>query len=266
MTNEQSGQRQMGLRIFPAIVFIDWYGTLSRTKFWQSIIDNRKHPLYKRFAEPVERLFIEDKEFVRAWMRGLVDDAEVVDRMRVTLPQTYRPDFIRRRLLEDVRSSSVDERMIGIVTQLRQNAYIVVASDNMQCFSEAQPAVLSGELSIDELIVSSDVGALKAEDPHRFFAGSLERFCMNVKDAILIDDCPDTCRIFENWGGTAFHFSSVDDLIRQFNLRAPHGLQIGPDCSPEHANGLFPNIDSSGHLENSNNSLGHSRAASPRVG
>ena len=112
---------------------------------------------------------------------GLVDDAEVVDRMRVTLPPTYRPDFIRRRLLEDVRSSSVvvDERMIGIVTQLRQNAYIVVASDNMQCFSEAQPAVLSGELSIDELIVSSDVGALKAEDPHRFFAGSLERFCMN---------------------------------------------------------------------------------------
>jgi FMN phosphatase YigB (HAD superfamily) len=217
---------QLGLRLFPAVVFIDWFGTLSTTKFWDSIVHNDRHPLAERMRSSLNQLFVEDKELVREWMRGNVDDKEILLHLHVTLPKRYRSDYLERKLLQDCRRSTVNSEMALLVAQLRQQAYVVVASDNMNCFWEAQPAVLSGSVTVDELVVSSQVGALKAEDPRRFFSPSLEKFGLSKTNAILIDDCPTTCRIFEDWGGTAFYFRTIGELVSEFNNRQPNGLQL----------------------------------------
>ncbi|WP_028478872.1 hypothetical protein [Nocardia sp. CNY236] len=70
-----------------------------------------------------------------------------------------------------------------------------------------RPRVLTGELRIDELIVSSSVESLKKESPDRFFGPTLDRYGLTPADAVLIYDCADTCEIFRAWGGSAYHFT-----------------------------------------------------------
>jgi FMN phosphatase YigB (HAD superfamily) len=217
---------QLKLGLFPAVVFIDWFGTLSQTRFWESITESGRHPLASQMRFLVERLFVDEKELVTDWMRGELDDSEILGQLRMNLPRGYRSDFLERRLLEDCRKSSVDSGMSELVAELRQQAYVVIASDNMDCFWRSRPSVLNGSVAVDDLIVSSQVGALKAEDPASFFAPSLERFGMSFRDAVLIDDCAKTCAIFEARGGTAFYFRGVSTLVEEINALRPRGLTV----------------------------------------
>ncbi|WP_406276597.1 hypothetical protein OH799_06075 [Nocardia sp. NBC_00881] len=72
--------------------------------------------------------------------------------------------------------------------------------------------MLTSELRIDELIVSSSVRSLKTESPDRFFGPTLDRYGRTPADAVLIDDCADTCQIFRDWGGSAYHFTEPGQL------------------------------------------------------
>ena len=77
-------------------------------------------------------------------------------------------------------------------------------------------------MRIDEIIVSSQIGCLKAESPERFFGPTLETYGLRPENAVLIDDCRDTCDRFRAWGGRAFPFSNVGRLksdLRQLPVR-----------------------------------------------
>jgi len=114
--------------------------------------------------------------------------------------------------------------MAELVRSLKRQAFVGVASDNMDCFIRATPKVLTGELAIDELIVSSEVGSLKAENPERFFGPTLERYGLEPDDAALIDDCHDTCVRFRQWGGHAFHFTDMTTLRAEIRDKWPAQL------------------------------------------
>jgi hypothetical protein len=92
----------------------------------------------------------------------------VIDSLRLQLPRGYRDDYLSRQLRRDCRGASIDPDMLQLVRELRCYAFIGVASDNIDCFFRATPTVLIGELRIDEIIVSSQIGCLKAESPERF--------------------------------------------------------------------------------------------------
>jgi hypothetical protein len=61
---------QLVLPIFDVFVFVDWYGTLSTARFWDSITTNDRHPLAFSLRGALEELFVQKKHLVRAWMRG----------------------------------------------------------------------------------------------------------------------------------------------------------------------------------------------------
>jgi len=210
MTNRAN--EQCVLSIFDIFVFFDWYNTLSTAQFWDSILANERHPLAGPLNGVLEDLFRGRKEYVGAWMRGLVTDEQVIATLNLTLPRGYRDGYLLRELLRDCRNAQIDPAMADIVRALRARAFLAVASDNMECFVHAAPRVLTGELRIDELIVSSSVGSLKKENPQRFFGPTLERYGLEPADAILIDDCADTCQIFREWGGSAYHFTEPAKL------------------------------------------------------
>ncbi|WP_216893921.1 hypothetical protein [Nocardia alni] len=203
---------QCVLPIFDVFIFFDWYNTLSTAQFWDSILGNQRHPLAGPLNGALEDLFRGRKEYVGAWMRGLVTDEQVIDTLNLTLPPRYNDGYLLRELLRDCRNAQIDPAMANIVRALRPRAFLAVASDNMECFVHAAPRVLTGELRIDELIVSSTVGSLKKENPQRFFGPTLERYGLAPTDAILIDDCADTCEIFRQWGGSAIHFTEPAKL------------------------------------------------------
>ncbi|WP_280404755.1 HAD family hydrolase [Nocardia brasiliensis] len=217
----QVRSNQFVLPFFDVFVFFDWYNTLSTAAFWDSIVLNDRHPLSAQLRDALEELFRGRKDYVRGWMRGAVTDAEVIATLNVTLPATYRDDYLLRKLLGDCKSAQIDPEMMGIVRELRQRAFLAVASDNMDCFVHAAPKVLTGELRIDELIVSSEVGSLKKESPQQFFGPTLERYGLDPARAILIDDCADTCEEFRSWGGHAFHFTTPATLRDDISSRWP---------------------------------------------
>ncbi len=198
--------------MFPIFVFFDWHNTLSTTPFWDSILGNERHPLARRLNVAVEDLFRGRKEFVCAWMRGQVTDEQVIETLNVRLPRGYKDDYLLRELLRGCRNTKIDPAMADIVRAVRDRAFVAVASDNMPCFVDAPPRVLTGDLRMDELIISSSVGVLKKESPDRFFGPTLERFGLTPADAVLIDDCADTCRIFRAWGGSAYHYTEPGRL------------------------------------------------------
>lgn len=203
---------QLVIPIFDVFVFVDWFGTLSSARFWESITTNDRHPLSSQMRTALEGLFIDRKNLVRAWMRGEVQDSEVIGSLQVRLPKRYRDDYLCRQLLRDCNAASIDPSMLRLLRELKYQAFVGVASDNMDCFLRATPAVLSGELKIDELIVSSQVGHLKAESPERFFGPTLETYGLKPRNAVLIDDCAETCERFREWGGRAFYFTDVETL------------------------------------------------------
>ncbi|WP_107661126.1 HAD family hydrolase [Nocardia suismassiliense] len=210
----QSRSDQFVLPYFDVFVFLDWFNTLSTAQFWESIVGNTKHPLSSQMRDALEELFRGRKDYVQGWMRGLVSDAEVIATLNVRLPARYRDDYLLRELLRDCRKAQIDPAMSSIVRELRPRAFLGVASDNMDCFLHAAPKVLTGELRIDELIVSSEVGSLKKESPDRFFGPTLTRYGLQPHNAVLIDDCADTCEVFRAWGGSAFHFTGDPALLR----------------------------------------------------
>lgn len=203
---------QLPLPLWGTAVFLDWYGTLSTSRFWEGITESETHPLAGRLGAAVTDLFVNRKDLLAQWMRGHLTDEEVCETLEVPLPRSYRPDFLRRSLLEDCRAATIDPDMLAIAAELRHSSYIAVASDNMSCFAEAPPAVLYHGLRIDGLLVSSEIGALKSEDPNAFFGPFLTERGLTFQDAVLIDDCANTCKIFQSLGGTGIHYTTPDRL------------------------------------------------------
>src|SRR5262249_27649712 len=73
----------------------------------------------------------------------------------------------------------------------------------------------------DDIICSSNVATLKADDPRQFFGPWLDRHGMRFTDAVLIDDRADNCAAFTGCGGTAIQWkmgaNEVSDAITALN-------------------------------------------------
>lgn len=204
---------QLVLPVYSAFVFFDWFGTVSHSRFWDDITGRPRHPLARPLRSAVEELFVNERDLVRMWMLGQATDDQVVARLDVSLPSNYRSDFLVRSLLRGCKNSDVDPTMAALVSETGEYAFTAIASDNMDCFVRATPAVLSGETRVDEVIVSSQVGAMKKDDPESFFGPTLRRYALDRSQAILIDDCLDTCHNFEAWGGRSIHFESPSQAV-----------------------------------------------------
>lgn len=209
---------QTYLPIFDTVVFFDWFGTLSTSKFWDEIIDARRHPLQRRLSERLQELFSVEKETVSLWMRGTLTDADVVECLNIPLPRHYREDYLHRALHRSCRASALRPGMAELVRSLRSRALVAVATDNMACFLAAVPTVLNDEAPVDAILSSAERRVLKAEDPQRFFAPMLDATGFVFSHAVLIDDCATTCAAFRELGGRAYRYTSVpqllDDLVR----------------------------------------------------
>jgi FMN phosphatase YigB (HAD superfamily) len=203
------------LPIFETIVFFDWFGTLSTSRFWDGITQARRHPLKRRLSERLQEFFSLEKETISLWMRGELTDADVIEHLGVPLPRHYREDYLHRALHRDCRASTVHPGMAELVRGLRSGALVAVATDNMACFLAAVPTVLDDEVPVDAILSSAERRVLKAEDPQRFFAPMLDATGFAFSQAVLIDDCVTTCAAFRELGGRAYQYTSVPRLLEE---------------------------------------------------
>ena len=226
---------QAYLPIFDAVVFFDWFGTLSTSRFWDGITQTRRHALRKPLTARLQELFTLEKQQVTLWMRGDLTDAEIVNSLNIALPRHYRQDYLHRALHRDCRAAAMRPGMAPLMRALRRHAFVAVATDNMSCFLAAAPTVLSNQAPVDAILSSSERQVLKAEDPERFFAPVFHATGLTWSGAILIDDCERTCTAFRELGGRAYHFTTVPRLLAELRCDPLPAVRL----SAQHASAAF---------------------------
>ena len=229
---------QPALPLWDKVIFVDWHGVLSKDPFWMSILHKRKHPLHQRLSESVEKLFSQNDALICDWMRGNVKASEVIDSMELVLNNQYNPDYLVRKLVEDCQLMRTNATLINLLRKAQNNgAFIVLATDNMDCFfeqiqrsrnqrrsdrnssdlSQNQTLPLAETVNLfDNVLCSSELGILKREDPMRFFGDWLDKQSLDFKNALLLDDLEKNCSSFRSAGG-ATHRISYESPVSDFD-------------------------------------------------
>jgi FMN phosphatase YigB (HAD superfamily) len=209
------------------VIFSDWHGVLSRDPFWVSIRGSASHPLHAQLEEGMARVFAAERGIANEWMKGSLSSSQVIAGMGIQLDRRFRDDFLARRLDIDCARMHVNAELFEVLRAMRAEAMVVIATDNMDCFarafeqaqrrrhrtSVARETLADWAVICDDMICSSHVAALKAEDPQAFFGSWLARHGVAFADAVLIDDRADNCAAFTAHGGTAIQWKMGTDDI-----------------------------------------------------
>jgi FMN phosphatase YigB (HAD superfamily) len=202
------------------VIFSDWHGVLSRDPFWVSIRGSAAHPLHAQLEAGMAGVFASERGIANEWMKGLLSSSEVIAEMGIQLDKRFRDDFLARRLDIDCARMSVNVGLFEVLRAMRAEAMVVIATDNMDCFARAfeqarrrkrrrardRETLADWAVICDDIICSSDVAALKADDTRLFFGAWLDRHGMQFRDAVLIDDRADNCTAFTECGGMAIQW------------------------------------------------------------
>jgi hypothetical protein len=202
------------------VIFSDWHGVLSRDPFWTSIRLSATHPLHDQLEAGMAGVFDPARNIANEWMKGLLSSSQVIAEMGIQLPGQFAGDFLARRLDLDCARMRVNASLFEVLRVIRAEAMVVIATDNMDCFeraftrarsrrrrpSHARETLADWAIICDDIICSSQAGALKNEDPQRFFGPWLTLHGVTFADAVLIDDRADNCAAFTSQGGTAIQW------------------------------------------------------------
>jgi hypothetical protein len=216
-------------------VFVDWHGVLSRDPFWMSIRNSASHPLKPQLEANLAGVFSAETNTANEWMKGLLSSEEIISAMDIRLDRRFRDDFLARRLLVDCANMRVNVKLFELLRTVKSVAMIVLATDNMDCLAatfnrarrrrrkpcEESETLADWAIICDDIVCSSDVGALKAEDPVGFFGRWLAQHDLEFRDAALIDDRTDNCEAFAAHGGMPVQYrmseDEVDDITQFLN-------------------------------------------------
>lgn len=216
------------LSLFRRIVFVDWHGVASRDPFWYSILSSKSHPAKAKLRADLDYVFGRSG-IVDSWMRGCLSSEEVISLFRTNGKQKFGNQFLENRLRRDCARMLTNASLLRTLARLRPMIPIIVATDNMDCFTRAferarsrpgpNPSDREGAplrewaRICDGLLCSSEIGVLKAEDPTEFFGPTLEAYGLAFEDALLIDDRRDNCDAFQREGGAAVQWKAeIDDV------------------------------------------------------
>jgi len=214
--------RQPALPLWRHVVFVDWHGVLSRSPFWGSIVTDAQHPLHRPVRLALGRL-LADPVAVGDWMTGRRSTPEVVVGLGVDGGARHGPDYLCRQLEKDCRAMHVNADLVRALQPVRERAFVVVATDNVDVFADVfrrlapRPPVVDDTLAAcatgcDDLVCSSDVGTLKA-DAQAFFGPYLTACGLGFADALLVDDRSDNCAAFRAAGGAALRWTMHTDPV-----------------------------------------------------
>lgn len=233
------------------VIFSDWHGVLSRDPFWTSIRRSATHPLHAQLEAGMAGVFDPSRNTANEWMKGLLSSDQVIAEMGIQLSGRFRDDFLGRRLDLDCARMKVNVELFDVLRAIRAEAIVVVATDNMDCFARAfeharrnrrrlgrrRETLADWAVICDDIICSSQAGALKSEDPQAFFGPWLAAHASGFADAVLIDDRADNCAAFTSQGGTAIQWKMGANDIGEMKAQLRQWLDDDHDyaaCSEVH--------------------------------
>lgn len=203
------------LPFWRSAVFVDWHGVLCRDVFWFSILNDSSHPYHGRLRKATEQLFQNSPGLVQAWMRGQISSEDIIRSLGVRLDRRCRPDFLRRRLTDDCRRMTAHPQLLRELQVVRRDSFVVLATDNMDCFVERLRVGKDLESVIDVVLCSAQLGLLKTDGVDKFFGPWLEAHRLDFTNALLLDDNADICAAFVSAGGKAIVVRSIEQTVAE---------------------------------------------------
>lgn len=182
------------------VVFIDWNGTLSTSKFWGHLENKDKELFYK-----IEQtLFGELKSLIKPWMKGEITTEEIIKKISIQVNLDYQTIFD-----EFVKScqtmSFVDNKCLKLIEQIRRNGIkVMIATDNMDSFLRWTVPTLKLDSIFDHILDSSTIKSLKNDfdksNNSLFFDCFIKANKIGKGESVLIDDSVDKDGKIQSYG------------------------------------------------------------------
>jgi FMN phosphatase YigB (HAD superfamily) len=186
------------------VVFVDWFGVLSKKQFLTTYVTSPNHPMRESVLNFRGSIF-SNQEILDNWMKGHLTYKKLIDDFL---------DFsdsdkikIEKSLLNYCENLTLEENLVKLLLKMSDKAFIVLATDNMDCFYESLKKLPQLDL-FDFILSSNNVGALKKESALDFFGSWLESHEILIQNCLLIDDFEINCQKFEESGGFSVHYST----------------------------------------------------------
>lgn len=175
----------------PKIVFIDWSGTLSKSKFWGHL-EASDPELFKMIED---NLFKKNIDLIKPWMKGTLTSEDVVKKISQETGLDYNKvfeEFVKGCELMDF----VDPKVPSLIEKLQKKGIkVYIASNNMDSFDRWTIPAMKLDRIFNGIINSFPIKVLKhdfADDgTSLFFDKVLKKEGVKPQETTLIDDSED---------------------------------------------------------------------------
>lgn len=190
------------------ILFLDWDGTLSDGRFWSSLDQDA----YKKIQCS---LFEQNKALIDSWMMGNESSETVCDWLKLS-PGLHQCDLFGS-LIDSCEHMAISKIAIDLIERIKEDRYVVLMTDNMDCFSRfTVPAQRLTDL-FDEIVNSSEVKRLKKDGGGLSFQQIRQKYDVPFSACRLIDDSEKTCLLFQKLGGLVHRTTGIrktEEILR----------------------------------------------------
>lgn len=199
------------------VIFIDWNGTLSQSRFW-SHLEITKPQLFKKIEYT---LFVNNKHLLKPWMRGDYKTEEILNFISTDCNISY--DFLLQELIKSCMNMTISLKVIKLIKELRMRGKkVVIASDNMDTFIRWTIPSLKLQKIFDSILDSYSLKAAKRDVNDKgeslFFKKYLISNNINPGESIILDDSEDKQNLIKNFGIDYFQISTkkgLTDILEQ---------------------------------------------------
>lgn len=187
----------------PKIIFIDWNGTLSNSKFWGHLESSSKEDL-KKFIKIEKSLFGNYLGLIKPWMKGESTSENIID--LVSKDTNIDKNYIKEHFVQSCKEMVfVSDTIPKLINKIRQNSIkVYIATNNMDSFDRwTVPAMRLNDI-FDGIINSYDLKAVKddlsSSGKSLFFDYVFKTEKIKPSEAVMIDDSEDKRNIISSLG------------------------------------------------------------------
>lgn len=197
------------------VVFIDWDGTLSISRFWERWQKSDRYELIQHYLFSVSG----NNQLIDNWMSGKINHVGIVNHIS-SATRIPAEELLTELKYSAERMKFVDEAIPKKIKALRDNGTkVIVATNNMDTFRLWTIPAMKLENTFDGFLVSDSLRCMKQDvkddGTSKFFGDYLNLHNLSPSDAVLIDDSADIKS--ERFGIDFLQITSTDTLVKHLD-------------------------------------------------
>lgn len=199
------------------VVFLDWNGTLSNSKFWGHLEETDP----ELFSSIETALFGQLRSLIKPWMKGDIESEYVIRKIANHGRLNYSQ--ILNEFIHSCKNMEyVSKEVPSLIKRLqKKGAKVVVATDNMDSFNRWTLRYMDECNIFDDVLNSHYLRGMKKDTDRQgqsiFFSDFIKKHYLKPDDSLLIDDSPDDIETIEGFGIDYMHIEPVKGLVPALN-------------------------------------------------